>query len=79
MRTDTKNTAKVKKISTTGKQEGEPGYWNGMQLLKLEFAQDHSCLEWSGYLMTRNSQEHIFTAGTPSCTQHYPAINETGV
>lgn len=40
MRTDTKNTAKVKKIPTTAKQGGEPGYWNGMQLLKLEFAQD---------------------------------------
>lgn len=40
MRTDTKNTAKVKKIPTTAKEEGEPGYWNGMQLLKLEFAQN---------------------------------------
>lgn len=26
MRTDTKNTAKVKKIPTTAKQGGEPGY-----------------------------------------------------
>lgn len=40
MRTDTKNTAKVKEMPTTAKQEGEPGYWDGMQLLKLEFAQD---------------------------------------
>lgn len=40
MRMDTKNIAKVKKIPTPAKQEGEPGYWDGMQLLKLEFAQD---------------------------------------
>lgn len=29
--------------------------------------------------MTRNSQEHVFTAGSLSRSQHYPAINETGV
>lgn len=49
-----------KKIPTTAKQEEEPGYWDGMQLLtQVGIWPGHSCLEWSGYLMTRNSQEHI--------------------
>lgn len=40
--TATKNTVKVKKITRYGqiKQEGESGYRDGMQLPKLEFAQD---------------------------------------